>query len=188
MAYMCFPRYHVPRCFDVYECGKGLCMEYTFEPMAQEHRREVIDIFNHYIEKSFAAYPGRPVDYAVYDHFLSLSRSYPALAVKSGDGKTVGFAFLHPYHPADSFRKTAMATYFIHPGHTGRGIGTRILNILLKKAHECGIEQVLVNVSSLNPGSIGFHLKNGFRECGRFEDIGAKAGKAFSVVWMQRRL
>lgn len=163
-------------------------MEYTFEPLAERHRTPVIDIFNHYIVESFAAYPDKPVSYGVYDHFLTATRDYPALAVMDRKGQTIGFAFLQPYHPADSFRKTAVATYFILPGHTGKGIGTRILGILLKEAGNRGIEHILANISSLNSGSIEFHRKNGFQECGRFEDIGAKAGKTFSMVWMQRRI
>jgi len=35
---------------------------------------------------------------------------------------------------------------------------------------------------------IEFHLKNGFRECGRFMKVGRKFGEDFDVVWMQKQL
>lgn len=163
-------------------------MEYVLESMKEEHRRQVIDIFNFFIDKTFAAYPGAPLKYSVFDQFLAAARSLPALVVKDSGNEIIGFAFLQPYHPADSFRKTAVATYFILPEHTRKGIGARILETLIQEARRRGIEHLLAHISSLNPVSIEFHRKNGFRKCGTFEDIGSKAGRTFSVIWMQRRI
>jgi L-amino acid N-acyltransferase YncA len=50
------------------------------------------------------------------------------------------------------------------------------------------ISSILASISSRNEGSIAFHGRLGFRECGRFEAIGRKWGKDFDVVWMQRML
>lgn len=163
-------------------------MEYSLEPMREEHRRQVIGIFNYFIENTFAAYPEAPLSESVFDQFLAISRRYPAAVVKDQARNIVGFAFLQPYHPADSFRKTALATYFILPEHTRKGIGAKILEAFIKEARIKGLEHILVNISSLNPGSIEFHRKNGFHKCGTFEGIGTKAGKKFSVVWMVRDL
>jgi len=51
-----------------------------------------------------------------------------------------------------------------------------------------GITTILASISSLNEGSLAFHQKNGFRECGRFRDIGVKKGRSFDGIWMQRVL
>ena len=163
-------------------------MDYILEPMKEEHRKPVMGIFNFFIEKTFAAYPEAPLSEGVFDQFLALSRKYPAIVVKDQGGHVVGFAFLQPYHPADSFRHTAVATYFILPEHTRKGIGARILEDFIREARKKGLKHLLVNISSLNPGSIEFHRKNGFRKCSTFSDIGHKTGKTFSVVWMERAI
>lgn len=163
-------------------------MEYALEPMREEHRHPVMEIFNHFIQNTFAAYPEAPLGESVYDQFLAIARRYPATVVKDGGQNIVGFALLQPYHAADSFRRTAVATYFILPEHTRKGIGAMILDAFISEAREKGLEHILVNISSLNPGSIEFHRRNGFRKCGTFEDIGIKAGKKFSVVWMARAI
>jgi phosphinothricin acetyltransferase len=49
-----------------------------------------------------------------------------------------------------------------------------------------GITALLASISSLNPGSLAFHRKKGFQECGRFVDAGRKKGRDFDEVWMQR--
>jgi L-amino acid N-acyltransferase YncA len=163
-------------------------MEYSFDAMREEHRQAVVDIFNYFIENTFAAYPEAPLNDGVFDQFLAISRKYPSTVVMDKGKNVVGFAFLQPYHQADSFRKTAVATYFILPDHTRKGIGAQILELFIKDAKKMGLQHILVNVSSLNPGSIEFHRKNGFRKCGTFEDIGIKAKKKFSVIWMIRAI
>ncbi|HEY9073621.1 MAG TPA: GNAT family N-acetyltransferase, partial [Desulfobaccales bacterium] len=148
----------------------------------------VIDIFNHFIRHSHAAFPADPVDYAFFDRFLEISRGYPSLVVKDAAQQVVGFAFLRPYHPAATFSRTAEITYFILPEHTRQGLGTAILELFVEQAGPLGIDTILASVSSKNPESLRFHLKNGFRECGRFVKVGRKFGEDVDVVWLQKRL
>jgi phosphinothricin acetyltransferase len=163
-------------------------MAYGFEVMSKQHRRAVVDIFKHFVAHSFAAYPDEPMDDAVFDRFTEMARGYPSLVVKDDGGDVVGFAFLHPYHGARTLRRAAEITYFIMPEHTRRGLGTRILERLIVRAQEMGVDTILASISSWNEGSIRFHAKNGFFECGRFRRVGRKFGQDFDVVWMQLHL
>lgn len=163
-------------------------MDYSMEAMAASHRQPVIDIFNHFIRYSHAAFLSEPVGYESFDHFLKLSRGYPAVVVRSAGQQVVGFAFLRPHYSADAFRRAAEITCFILPEHTRQGLGTAILELFIEQAGLLGIDTILACVSSKNPESIKFHVKNGFRECGRFLKIGRKFGEDFDVVWLQKRL
>lgn len=163
-------------------------MDFTFERMAEGHRQAVIDIFNHFIRHSFAAYPEEPVDYPFFDNFLAISRGYPALVIKTGEQKVVGFGFMRPHHLADSLKRAAEVTYFILPENTRKGLGTAMLDLFVGEAEQRGIDSLLASISSRNEESIRFHLKNGFQECGRFIKVGRKFGEDFDVVWMQRHL
>ena len=49
-------------------------METHFEPMGEEHRMDVIDIFNYYIENGFAAYPDNKLPYEFYDMFIIITK------------------------------------------------------------------------------------------------------------------
>ncbi len=163
-------------------------MAYTFEKMADQHRIAVIDIFNYYIANSLAAYREEPVDYEFFDRFLDMAQGYPAAVIKDDTESVVGFAFLHAYRPGRVFRHTAEISYFILPDHTGRGVGTSVLEEFRLAAKEQEIDVLLANISSKNEQSLGFHSKNGFEECGRFRRIGRKFGEDFDVVWMQLEL
>ncbi len=163
-------------------------MDYRLEPMSPDHRKPVIDIYNHYIEKSWAAYPDEPVVYALFDRFLDMTRGYPSLVVRTDSGEVVGFAFLRAFLPAATFSRTAEITYFILPEHTRRGIGEKILKRFEENASKAGVDNLLASISSRNGFSLEFHRKHGFTECGRLRNVGRKFGEDFDVVWMQKMI
>ncbi len=159
-------------------------MEYHFEPLSEAHRQPVIDLFNHYVSHSYAAFPEVPVNYDFFNRFLEMTHGYPAIIAKEALGKVVGFAFLRPYHFAETFRRTAEITYFIQPDHIRRGLGTAFLEHLVRAARSMGIDSILAAMSSRNQASLQFHLRQGFKECGRFPRVGIKFGADFDLVWM----
>jgi len=166
---------------------KMIAKDVTFERLSVEHRISVIDIFNFYIEHDFSAYPEEKFTYDNYDAFLSISNKYPSFAIKLNH-IVVGFCFLNAYHPASSFKETALITYFIDKDFKGKGIGRMALNKLEFEAKKCGIKNILANIASVNDESLAFHLKNGFVKCGEFENIITKKNKKFNIVWMQKTL
>jgi phosphinothricin acetyltransferase len=71
---------------------------------------------------------------------------------------------------------------------TGKGIGSQMLALLETSAKKHNISVILANISSKNTGSIRFHQKNGFIECGRFRNVGEKKNELFDTVWMQKEI
>jgi len=162
-------------------------MEIRFEKLSREHAKEVMEIFNHYILNSFAAYPENPLPEEFFSKFMEIAAGYPAFVMKK-EGKVIGFCLLRPYNPFPVFKQTAEVSYFIHPDFTGLGIGKKALKQLEESARTSGIRKLLADISSENSASIQFHLRNGFKECGNFSHTGKKFGKDFSVVWMEKDL
>ncbi len=162
-------------------------MEITFEHMSDEHRTDIIDIYNYYAENSFSAYLDTKIPYEYYDKFIKMTENYPAFAIKA-ESKVIGFCFLHAYKPLPAFNSTAEITYFLDKDYRGRGIGRLALAKLESEARHKGIQSILANIASLNEESLAFHSKNGFRECGRFERVIKKKDKVFDVVWMQKMI
>jgi L-amino acid N-acyltransferase YncA len=158
------------------------------KPLTEHNRKEVIDIFNYYIENSFAAYPENKVPYEFFDALLKMCERYPSLIAEDESGTILGFGMLRAYNSFSTFSQTAEITYFIRPECTDKGIGRMMLDCLTDKAREKGITSILASICSLNNGSINFHKKNGFIECGRLREIGRKKGKTFDVVYMQKML
>ncbi|MDH4230969.1 MAG: GNAT family N-acetyltransferase [Nitrospirota bacterium] len=163
-------------------------MKYSIWQISSEDREQIIDIFNYYVENSFAAYPENKLPYQAFDMFLQMANGFPSGTIKDENGKVIGFGMLRAHNPMPAFSHTAEVTCFIHPDHTRKGLGKMLLGYLEKSALEKGITNILANISSLNPDSISFHKKNDFVECGCFKAVGKKKGQKFDTVWMQKIL
>lgn len=161
-------------------------MEYRFRPAVDRDRKAVTAVFNHFVENGFAAFPEEKVDTSFFDRMANIAKGYPFYVIETDENGVVGFALLHPYHGAPTLRRAAVVTYFILPEHTGKGLGTQVLNRFIAEARAMDVDTLLASVSSLNEGSINFHLRHGFVECARFQRIGEKKGRVFDVVWMQK--
>lgn len=163
-------------------------MAHSFEKMMQEHQDSVLEIFNYYTRNSFAAYPDVKMPDFFFSKLLETAMAYPAFVIKSFNGDVIGFCMLRPYNPFSTFKETAEITCFIKPEFTGKGIGKSALSFLEKSAAEMGIKHLLADISSENRESIEFHKRNGFSQCGEFNNIGKKFGKSFSVIWMEKKI
>jgi phosphinothricin acetyltransferase len=152
-----------------------------------EDRRVVIDIFNHYVKNTFAAYPEEAVPYQSYDLLRRMAEGYPFLVAR--DEKAVlGFAMLRPHSPFAAFSGTAEVSCFVAPEQTGKGIGSQLYHRLLHEGREMGLRTILAGICSLNPKSLAFHEREGFVQCSRFLNVGRKWGKDFDLVWMQKTI
>jgi phosphinothricin acetyltransferase len=163
-------------------------MEYSINPITTEDREAIIDIFNYYIENSFAAFPEIRLPFQAFDFLLQMSKGYPNGTIKDENGKVVGFGLLRTHNSIPAFAQTAEITYFLDKEHTGKGLGRMLLDFLERGGRKRGLTTILADISSLNPGSINFHRNNGFVECGRFLKVGKKNGQLFDTVWMQKML
>ena len=162
--------------------------QFSVRTLADDDRTAVMDIFNYYIENSFAAYPEHRLPYEFYDKILVSTSGHPTAALVNEQNEVKGFGFLRAYNPMPAFKNTAEISYFIDPTETGKGLGHLMLNFLLEAARKMNISCILAGISSLNEPSIKFHQKHGFTQCGSFNGIGIKKGTRFDVVWMQKQL
>lgn len=158
-----------------------------FEPLAAEHARAVMDIFNYYVENSFAAFAEERLPDSFFEKMQEKTKGFPAYVMKD-DQAVIGFCYLSAYHPFPTFRETVKISYFIAAEHMGQGIGKMALDRLETDARALGIRTILAEITSENEASLRFHRKNGFGVCGVLERVGYKQGKYFDVVIMQKRL
>ncbi len=163
-------------------------MEYVLQDLEECDRDGVIAVFNYHVEHGFAAYPELPVNSEFFDRILAMRAGYPAVCVRTGSGECVGFGFLRPFHPAGTFRRTAEIAYFLMPEHTSKGLGQRMLAMFEERGPQCGVDNLLASVSSLNEQSLQFHARAGFERCGIFRAVGRKQGRDFDMIWFQKRL
>jgi len=172
--------------------GSKCSEKYLIREATAEDISGMLEVFNYYVENSFAAY----IETSIGPEFFQSVKSekeqdehdhFPYYVIEEM-GKIIGIGTLMPYFPFPNFRHTGVVSYFILPGHTRKGLGSRMLDKLCTKASEKKMKSLLANVSSKNEASLNFHLKHGFIECGKFREVGTKFGKYFDIVWLQKFL
>lgn len=166
--------------------------KYLIREASTEDVPGMLEVFNYYIENSFASY----LETSVGPEFFQVIQSeknqdkdehFPFYVIEE-DSKIIGIGALRPYLPFPNFRHTGVVSYFILPGHTRKGLGSRMLEKLCMEAKEKKMKSLLANVSSKNEASLNFHIKHSFIECGRFREVGTKFGKYFDIIWLQKFL
>ena len=157
--------------------------EMKIRPMQESDGEAVMKIFNYYAATSFAAYPDGPLP---PQFFGPLREGAVSAVVLEGADGIAGFGLLKPFLPFPVFRKTGMLTFFLAPGLTGKGMGSRLLDRLTEDAKRSGMTMLVSNMSSKNEASIRFHRRHGFSEAGNLSRVGEKLGEPFGVLWMQK--
>jgi L-amino acid N-acyltransferase YncA len=160
-------------------------LSYQLRKARNDDREAVISIMNYFVENSFGAYPDEKIGNDYFDAMKGIAKVYPFYVIET-QNQVVGFGLLRCYGRWETLKRAAEVTYFILPAHTRKGLGRRLLDVLIEDAKKLGIDTLLVNISSRNKTSLSFHEKNGFKKVGRFRRIGKKFGKDFDIIWMQK--
>jgi L-amino acid N-acyltransferase YncA len=90
---------------------RGLSIRYRkikmrIVPLTKSNQTEVMDIFNYYIENSFAAYPENKLPYEFFETFLRICEGYPSLIAEDDKGNVLGFGMLRAFNPFSAFSQT----------------------------------------------------------------------------------
>lgn len=105
------------------------------------------------------------------------------------DGDILGYAYCAPWRAKPAYRHCAEDSIYLAPGAAGAGIGTALLRLLLTRAGQAGVREVVAVIAdSGHPASLRLHRRCGFRTVGRLEAVGRKHGRWIDTVLMQRSL
>jgi phosphinothricin acetyltransferase len=112
----------------------------------------------------------------------------PWLVASRGD-EVLGFAYAGQFRPRPGFRYLVEDSVYLHPSHTGQGLGVALLAELIRLCEQAGKRQMLAVIGdSANAGSIALHARLGFRHAGVLQASGWKHGRWLDTVLMQRLL
>jgi len=98
-----------------------------------------------------------------------------------------GWAALLPVSARDAYQGAAEVSVYISTEHTGKGIGTKLLNELVKASESAGIWSLQAGIFPENTASINLHKSCGFRKVGYREKIGKLNGIWRNTLIFERR-
>jgi phosphinothricin acetyltransferase len=145
----------------------------------------VCDIYNYYVRETVVTFEEEPV--AVNDMARRIGTTTAGLPwlVWEEDGAVLGYAYAAPWKARSAYRYSAETTVYVSRGHTGRGLGSALYTGLL--AQIAGrVHCAIGGISLPNAASVALHEKLGFREIGRFPEVGRKFGRWVDVGYWAR--
>jgi len=100
-------------------------------------------------------------------------------------GSVIAFGTFGIFRPWDGYQFSVEHSIYLNKNSRGRGTGTKIMNKLIHLAKEQGFHIMIAGIDANNTKSIKFHHNFGFKEVGRFNQIGYKFDKWLDLVFMQ---
>jgi L-amino acid N-acyltransferase YncA len=117
-----------------------------------------------------------------------IARGLPYIVAETG-GVVGGYGYCSPYRARSAYRYALEDSLYIRHDMTGRGIGKRLLDELIRRCEGLGYRQVIAVIGdSANAASIGVHAACGFVRVGTLRSVGFKFGRWVDSVFMQRPL
>ncbi|MEM9243605.1 MAG: N-acetyltransferase family protein [Pseudomonadota bacterium] len=104
--------------------------------------------------------------------------------------EVVGFAYVRPYHQRCAYKSTVEDSVYVHPQHTQKGIGARLLENLLKACQDKTIKEIIARIAiwENSASSINLHKKFGFQEKGCLTNVGFKFNRFVDTVLLQKSI
>ncbi len=143
------------------------------------------DIYNYFVQHCTCTYQEHPETLEArrlwYQHHGGL---HPLTVAETG-GQVVGWGSLSLYHFRSGFRHTVEDSLYVHHQHHRRGIGSQLLEDLIRRARSIGYHAVMAGIDSEQTASVALHTRFGFEQGGRTKQVGHKFGRWLDVLHLE---
>ncbi len=150
---------------------------------------QCLEIYNYYILNTAYTLEEKEL---THDEFYSrchlITDKYPFIVVKNDEGKVLGYAYLDVFNSRSAYRKTADLSIYVNKDHLHEHLGKNLLEEIEKLAKIYGITNIISLITSENPNSAKFHLRNGFYLEATLKNVAIKFNKDISVFYYRKTL
>lgn len=158
-------------------------------PAEERDAPDIGRIYNYYVVNATCTFQTEPDTIADTLNWLSEhapTGPHPAF-VYEYEGQVIGWASLSSYKGRCAYRYSAETSIYIEKSHHGKGVGSALLERLIKEAKTRGHHTLLAQIAD-GGASVTLHERFGFVEVGRLREVGFKFDRWIDVIVMQKML
>ena len=161
----------------------------TIRDAVEQDVPAILAIYNDVIGTSTAVYRDDPASLADRLEWFNARRAqaYPIL-VAAGDSGILGFASYGDFRSWPGYRFSVEHSVHIRADERGRGVGTTLMQALIRRAIEQDKHVMIGGVDADNEPSLRFHERLGFVRAAHLRQVGFKFGRWLDLVFVQRIL
>ena len=148
------------------------------------------EIYNHYVRTSPVIFSDRCLtagEMADKLRRLGVGSRFPFLIAGEG-GNVVGYAYAHLWQPDPFYDRTWELTMYLDAQACGKGLGSRMLAMLIDECRRRGAHTLVSCVTEGNSACERMHDRAGFFLAGRMPEVGCKFGNYYADVIYQLML
>ena len=156
----------------------------------ERHAGAILDILNHAITTSTALYDYVPRPAGSMGPWFAAKRQngWPVLGLEDDAGRLLAFASWGAFRAFPAYKYTVEHSIYVRHDQRGRGLGRRLLQVLLDEAQARGLHQLVGGIDATNGASIALHESLGFVHAGTIRQAGFKFGRWLDLAFYQRLL
>ena len=157
----------------------------------ERHAAAILEIFNDAIANSTALYDYQPRTAQNMVAWFKTKRAgnWPVIGIEDAQGQLLGFCSWGSFRDYPAYKYTVEHSVYVHPQHRGRGLGQKLMELLIVEAKQRGDVHALIGaVDAANEGSIALHQRLGFVHVGQLPQVGFKFGRWLDLAFYQLTL
>lgn len=141
----------------------------------------IADIYNYYIGNTDITFETNPIlATEMHNRIQSVSARYPFLVYEESD-RILGYCYASVWKKREAYRHTVESTIYTDRAYHGKGIGTMLMETLVKELKKMPVHAVIACITIPNPQSVNLHEKFGFRQVSEFKEVGYKFGRWIDI-------
>jgi L-amino acid N-acyltransferase YncA len=151
----------------------------------------ICEIYNFYIQNSVVTFDEQNMEVSQWEEKLTYlnKQNFPFIVAETDNGEILGFAYVAPWRQKSAYRKTVEDTIYLRAAATGKRVGTKLLEELLKLSKQAGIKEVVAVISDSGAeSSVRLHEQFGFKKQGHLAKVGFKFNRWLGTILMQKSL
>ena len=158
----------------------------SIRPAKLEDVPEILNIINYEIKNSTVVYDYEPRTLNQQtEWFYAKQEAKMPILVAEKDSAILGFGSFGIYRPWEAYKYSVEHSIYISSEFQGKGIGKSLMEELIILAKLKGYHTMIAGIDAENTGSYLFHKKFGFKEVGRFNEVGYKFNRWLDLIFMQ---
>jgi len=162
-------------------------MNLTIRDAGLKDAAELAAIYGPYVRSSAVTFELEPPDAAEIERRMRsvLDVGLPYLVAETAEGALAGYAYAVPFRPREAYRFTVEDTVYLRSEFVGKGVGGKMLGVLIDRCRLADRRQMVAVIGGHNPASVAMHARLGFAQTGVLRGVGFKFGEWHDVTLMQ---
>ncbi len=164
-------------------------MPYSARSATKEDIQAITRIYNQGIEDRIATLEtSLRKESDMLDWLTKRDETHKVLVIEDEDRTVWGWASLNPFNSRCCYNGVVDFSIYIERSMRGKGLGKKLLDVLVETAREQGFHKLVLSALSKNQAGKRLYETAGFREVGTYIQQGILDGKWVDVTIMEKLL